>query len=563
MQLRDYQEQSANEVAQKLASGLRKIVFQLSTGAGKTVLFSAISDRYTKKSDKSILILVHRKELLKQTRRTLYKLFGINCEVIQAGTNYIKPAKVYVGMVESLKNRLKKIPTKIGMVLIDEVHLNNFNKIHDYFPAFNGTTTNEFAGTGEPYIIGFTATPLSANKKHPMKEFYQDIVCGIDIEALIKKGFLCQNITYAPKETVDRKTLSMSHGDFNEREMGEKFSKPQYINNTVDTYRLHADKTKALIFNVNIEHSIKVNNAFITAGYKSKHLDSEMSAIHRDSILNWFENTPGAILNNVGIATTGTDIPSVETICVNKATESMPLWIQMCGRGARTHPNKTIFTILDMGGNAITHGDFCAPRDWYSIFHNPPKKGDKLGVTPVKDCPKCNAILAASARICKFCGHEFPARMMELEGILGDFVIVTKNIDVHSLIRTNKEKKEYYPFFKIGRDLAKAAKNTIAVMNEENAIFILQKYKELGKEWCEAVGKKWSGWHEKTIKENLYAELQQIFKDWKPEEPIPVAPEPISMAPLPVPIAPDPASKTDPYNPFYIAPLKSLSNGLS
>jgi superfamily II DNA or RNA helicase len=55
MKLRDYQELATSNVAKKLASGKRKIVFQLATGGGKTIIFSAISKRYTEKNNKSVL----------------------------------------------------------------------------------------------------------------------------------------------------------------------------------------------------------------------------------------------------------------------------------------------------------------------------------------------------------------------------------------------------------------------------------------------------------------------------------------------------------------------------
>ena len=216
MQLRNYQEKAVNEVAIKLASGVRKVVLQIATGAGKTVMFSAIANRYTTKSPKSVLILVHRKELLVQTRRTLYNAFGIAAQAIEAGMRTVPTAKVYVAMVESVARR---IPKNIGLVIIDEAHIAAFNKIHDYFP--------------EQFIIGFTATPKSASKKHPMKDFYQDIVCGIDIPELIEQKNLCQNITFSPKDVVDRSGLAMKGGDFDEAKMSSEFAAPKFINNTV------------------------------------------------------------------------------------------------------------------------------------------------------------------------------------------------------------------------------------------------------------------------------------------------------------------------------------------
>lgn len=499
MQLRPYQESAVNNVAQKLAQGTRKVVLQLATGGGKTIIFSAICDRYTSKSNKSVLILVHRKELLQQTRRTLYNAFNIVSQVIVAGMKHVPPAKVYVGMIESTMRRIPQIKD-IGLVIIDEAHIATFNKIHEHFQ--------------QQFIIGFTATPLSANKRKPMRDFYDDIVCGVDIPELIESGHLCQNITFSPRDSVDRSRLTIKNGEFDEGFMAVQFSSPQYINNVIKAYKKHAEGTKAVVFNVNIQHSIEVNNAFILAGYNSRHLDGTMTAAERHNTLQWFKTTPGAILNNVALFTAGWDEPTTETVIFNKATMSMPLWLQCTGRGARPLPHKSAFTIIDLGSNAVTHRDWCDARNWEDIFNNPPKASKKEGVAPVKNCPQCDAIIAASARVCKHCGYEFPGRQRELEEELSDFVIVTKGIDVRRVINENRARKEYYPFFKIGKDLAADAKRTIPVMTDEYAAYVLEQYYRLAKEWAAEVGKAWNIWMQDQARAHLYNELNQLYKKW-------------------------------------------------
>jgi len=501
MTLRDYQEKAVNQVSAMLASGKRKVVLQCATGSGKTIMFSAISHRYTSKAAKSVLILVHRKELLQQTRKTLYNAFGISAQVIIAGMRHVPPATVYVGMVESVSRRLGHL-RNIGLVIIDEAHIAAFNKIHEAF-------TTQF-------IIGFTATPISANKRTPMRDFYEDIICGVDIPELIAGGNLCQNITFAPKETVDRASLKVKGNEFDEGLMSLTFSAPKYVKNTLAAYNKWGKDTKTIIFNCSISHSRDVHAAFLLAGYASRHLDSTMSATERTNILRWFENTPNAILNNVGILTAGFDCPSIETVIMNKATMSMPLWLQSTGRGSRPTEAKSAFTIIDMGGNALIHGDWGSGMDWENIFHNPPKQNKEEGVAPVKNCPECDAIISASARTCKFCGFEFPAKEISLEQELSDFVVVTKGINVRDVIERNRDKKLYYPFFKIGKDLASQAANTAPRMADDVAEYILTRYYELAKEWCNVNNKRFNDWHKTTAKSHLYTELSQRFKKWQP-----------------------------------------------
>ena len=71
----------------------------------------------------------------------------------------------------------------------------------------------------------------------------------------------------------------------------------------------------------------------------------------RDRILGWFENTKGAVLCNCGILTAGYDCPDIEVIILYRATTSLPLFLQMVGRGSRVTDVKREFTILDFGNN--------------------------------------------------------------------------------------------------------------------------------------------------------------------------------------------------------------------
>ena len=500
MQLRNYQERSVNEVAIKLSEGKRKIVLQGATGSGKTVTFSAIAARFIAKSSLSVVIVVHRKELLQQTRRTLYDKFAIVGQVVIAGMQHVPEARVYVCMVESLVRRIKLIKNA-GLVIIDEAHIAAFNKLHEYFPT--------------QYIIGFTATNVSANKKHPMKNYYEDIVCGVDIPELIAGGHLCQNITFAPKDVVDRGKLSVKNGEFDEGLMAMEFSKPRYVKNTVEAYAKWARGSKAIIFNVNIDHSRQVNNAFILAGYNARHLDSSMTDTERRNILKWFAHTADAILNNVGILTAGFDEPTIETVIMNRSTLSMPLWLQCTGRGSRPTEAKSAFTIIDMGGNAMAHGDWCDARDWADLFFNPPKPSKGQGVSPVKNCPQCDAIIAASMRNCKHCGYELPAATPAVETELSEFIVVTKGIDVRAVIERHRERKEYYPFFKIGKDMAQQVRNIVPKMNDQIAAFVLQQYHEKAKEWCHVKGKRFNEWHQNTARNHLYAELARHYVGWE------------------------------------------------
>jgi len=129
--------------------------------------------------------------------------------------------------------------------------------------------------------------------------------------------------------------------------------------------------SKTLIFNPGIETSIRVAETFKKRGFKTRHLDSTFSDKDRKEVLQWFKETPDAILTSVGILTTGFDEPTVETIILNRATRSLTLYHQMIGRGSRKLPNKDYFKVIDLGNNVRRFGLWQDYINWQDAFRFP------------------------------------------------------------------------------------------------------------------------------------------------------------------------------------------------
>lgn len=501
-----------NKLASKFSMGIHKLIFQLATGGGKTVTFAGLIHRYLSKQQKRVLILVHREELLQQAYKTLYHWYEIAAAPVTAGTTYLPNVLVYVAMVETAYNRLKKNPSyfgEIGLVIVDECHIGNFKKLYEHFHS--------------SLIIGFTATPISSSKKDPLKNHFQDIVCGVDIPELIASGSLVQNKTYHLRN-VNRKELKIKNGEFDEVEMGRMFSGTKFVQNVIAAYKQHALGKKTIVFNCNIEHSKKVNDVFLAFGFPSRHLDGESDPRYRKQTLLWFKNTPGAILNNVGILTAGFDEPSVECVAVNRSTMSIPLWLQMTGRGSRPWPGKDYFLILDFGSNAIVHGDWCEKRDWQDAFFNPdkPKEG---GTAPVKECVGCGVMMHAGRKVCLHCGAvnikpaSYDEEVVSLE-LLDNRAPFQVNVEAliqeyaHKLKADGEPYKELAVVHEIKRQLIYHIQRVWRVkkMNDAIAFKLVGLYQSQVAEWCRLKGKEFTPWLQRATKEWLQMELKRVFK---------------------------------------------------
>ena len=361
--LYDYQEEDLHTIFKYLDENgdNSNLLYQLPTGGGKTVVFSEIAKRYIARTNKKVVVLTHRIELSQQTSRML-KGFGVKNKIINSEVKEWQDQNEYmcfVAMVETLNNRLQEEKVEInniGLVIIDEAHYNSFRKLFKFFE--------------NSVILGVTATPLSSNIKLPMKDNYKKLIVGESIESLIQKKFLAKANMYNYDVSLQTLKLGIS-GDYTVKSSDELYGNHSMLNKLVAAYNEIAKGTKTLIFNNGINTSRYVYETFKKAGYNIRHLDNKNNASERKEILQWFKETPDAILTSVSILTTGFDEPSVETIILNRATRSLTLYFQMIGRGSRYLPQKESFNVIDMGNNVARFGLWNAGIDWQEIFHFP------------------------------------------------------------------------------------------------------------------------------------------------------------------------------------------------
>lgn len=365
----DYQENDIKSIFDMIEGGkVKKILYQLPTGGGKTVVFSEIAKRFMQQRGQKVTILTHRKELCKQTSTTLLHMGVDNAIFNSNSTSMQSERQCQVAMVETLKKRAKQereAMKNVGLVIIDEAHHNSFTKL---FKSFKHAV-----------IIGVTATPFSSEVAKPMKRHYDALVVGESISNLIATGFLAKPNTF--KYPVELNTLTSGvHGDYTVRSSNALYSSQPMLDLLLSTYKKQSQGKKTLIFNNGIQTSLEVYAAFTAAGIAIRHLDNKTSKDDRKKTLKWFKKTKDAVLTSVSILTTGFDEPTVQTVILNRATTSITLYHQMIGRGARKLPSKKSFTIIDLGNNVDRFGAWEEPVDWKYAFEHPEAFAQQLQV---------------------------------------------------------------------------------------------------------------------------------------------------------------------------------------
>lgn len=362
-QLYAYQEQAIEEIFKRLKDHpvRHNLLYQLPTGGGKTVIFSEITRRFIEETGKKVLILTHRVELCGQTHQMLNEFGVVNKIISREVWELPVPNEFmcYVAMVETLNNRLRdKILDldNIGLMIVDEAHYNSFGKLFKFYE--------------KGVILGVTATPLSSNINLPMKDNYDELIVGESISSLIQMGFLAKATTWSYHVGLTSLKVGMN-GDYTVSSSERLYNNHAMQDKLLNAYREKSLGKKTLIFNNGIATSQYVYATFHEAGYKIKHLDNTHTPKERREILQWFREKPDAILTSVSILTTGFDEPTVESIILNRATKSLTLYFQMIGRGSRILPNKSEFTVIDLGNNLSRFGLWDAEVDWHRIFRSP------------------------------------------------------------------------------------------------------------------------------------------------------------------------------------------------
>lgn len=420
IQLRPYQQIAIDQLRQAFANGHKAVILCAPTGAGKTVMFSAIAQGAMQKG-KRVMILTDRGELLWQAGGALNNL-AIVPELITADTTRINSMQnIFVGMIETIYRRAKQriysdLLQSIDLFIFDECHKRNFDKLLPYLPS-------------HAKILGATATPIRETTGKPLKEIYTHIVEAASISHLIDEGYLATPHVYSVK--VDLNQVKTKGGDFDPDSLADHYTNAEVYKGVVENYNKHTKGTKALLFAPNLSSADEVLQELKKSGLQAKSLDASASREERQNVLKWYKETPGAILVNVGLFTTGFDEPTVETVILYRATKSLALYLQMVGRGSRTTDTKKEFTILDFGNNTARFGLWDADRIWNL---NKVKKEKTPGVPPMKLCPQCESMNHISAKKCAWCGCEIEKSDQDK---IREYVMLEKWEARHKAVKSN------------------------------------------------------------------------------------------------------------------------------
>lgn len=309
-ELRDYQQDLTQKIFAGWSAGSRRVLAQLPTGGGKTVVISAIAQQFTMRGEK-VLFLAHREELLLQARSKLESITGCTAGLIKAGYRASPQHQIQIASVQSLIRRQQEF--EAGLVVVDEGH---------HSP--NTTYTKVLERYPNAYILGVTATPARSDGQG-FKNQYDALVLGQSVRELIDAGHLCPFKLFAAKSRIKAADVKVTAGDFNQRELAQRVNTSLTLGDVVGTWQKVAAGKRTVVFCVDVAHSGAVAAAFVQAGYTAEHIDGETPGEERRAILSRFRTGETAILTNCGIVSEGLDVPGIEAVQCLRPTRSLVL----------------------------------------------------------------------------------------------------------------------------------------------------------------------------------------------------------------------------------------------
>lgn len=355
------------------------------TGFGKTVCFADIVRRTVERGHR-VVILAHRIEIIRQIGKALARS-GVAFGWVLPGQS-TPVARVLVGMVQTVANRLAAIPEP-KLLVVDEAH-----------HATAGSYTKITDAWANAYVLGVTASPARTDGRG-LGDVFDALVEGPPMAELISRGRLSPYDYFAPPVRANLAGVRTRGGDYALDELAAAMDQRAVTGDAVRHYAKHLNGRPAIAFCVSVAHAQHVAQQFAEAGWKAESVDGSTDPSIRADRIQAIGDGRLNVLTSCDIISEGTDIPVVAGAVLLRPTQSLIIYLQQVGRVLRPKPDNSRAVILDHVGNCLSHGMPDQPREW-----SLEGRQKRQGPTPVRQCPECYAAFRPAPK-CPSCGYAF------------------------------------------------------------------------------------------------------------------------------------------------------------
>lgn len=377
---RPYQERALAEVRAHWAAGRKRVLLSMPTGAGKTHVFCQLAGPGT-------IIVVRGIKLIHQASARLTAM-GIAHGIYQGSNTRDTCQRVMVASIDTLARRSVDL-SGFDTLIIDEAHLTEGKAYERLLSQWQGR------------VLAVTATPWL---RRGMGHVAECLVEPVTMTELVAMGSLVP-LRYFAVAVPNMKGVPRIGGDFSQDIAAERVS---LAGCPVDKYAEHGEERQGIVFCSTIAHAQAVTAKFQASGITAETIHAETPDSDRERAFAAFNSGALRLLVSVGVLTTGVDLPCASVIVMARATTSRILWVQMLGRGTRTHEGKRDCIVLDLAGNTLRLGFATDPQPVLLARLDKAKAKPKGETLPLKTCKRCYAVVPSAAADCPNCKAPFP-----------------------------------------------------------------------------------------------------------------------------------------------------------
>jgi superfamily II DNA or RNA helicase len=367
-----------------------------------------------------VALMTPRQEILWQTVNVV-RAFGHEPGILMGNETCRRYEQVQVVCWPTLVARSLRSEAwypSADLVLLDEAHLALSKKMLErVLPYYEKSR-----------VIGFTATPARTTG-HGLGTYFTDLLEIVRIPKLIEEGFLVPG-KYFGGQMADMSKVKTTAGDYNQKQSSEENSRAVLIGDVVANWMRLAGDRHTVVFAVDIRHANALAEKFQEQGVSVGVVTNGTSDSDRMEVIQKFRDRDIQVLCNVMVAAYGFDVPTIDCIVLARPTKSIPLHLQMLGRGLRPSPGKEHCMMLDHSGNVTRLGtaeddyEWCLSADYRVQDSGRFQKGGERKDKPVT-CQQCKHIFRRSP-VCPNCGWQIPAPKKDVAHVEADLVEITQ-----------------------------------------------------------------------------------------------------------------------------------------
>jgi superfamily II DNA or RNA helicase len=349
-ELRDYQRRWCRKVWDAFTKGIStdagsapqrftRLLATAATGAGKTVMASALIWAAIQKLNAKCVFLADSDDLIEQAAKGIHGATGLIPSIEKAEQHAGRRSHNVVASIQTMSQpkRLETWdPNHFQLVIADEAHLSMADSWQRVLSHFNQD------GRGA-WILGVTATPERADGKD-LFDFYEHLADEVGLFELIDAGFLAPITVETVPLNIDCTGARIQENYGDDGNQMEEAIEP-FWDQIIEQWKRRATGRRTIIFHPGIRASKRFTERLQHHGISARHIDGNTK--DRAEILAEFQRGDFDVLNNAQLLQKGFDCPPISCVVILRPTNSRVAYQQMVGRGTRLSEGKTDCLLLD------------------------------------------------------------------------------------------------------------------------------------------------------------------------------------------------------------------------